>query len=321
MNLPATRRSCGNGSLVNALSQVLPCFALGALFFGCSSDTPAIPNARALDAGVRDSAVAADSAAGAVDSAVSIPSSAGSGGIACTSPRTVSGHTVCSGSGAGSQFRFVAPTAQANTDPLDLVVYIHGDGARAYTSDSALKALLPWADDHHAIALAVLAPNGCAWWQKPTQTNCSDGVQPDPDTTGVNADTLKSVLDAFRAHYNIRLDRTFFYGASGGSIFLTNSFFRRFGDTYPGAYALNCGGTKPALPFTWDTKDATRRGATKMFFTYGDLDFLKSEIELAIPYFKNAGFPVDTQIVPGAEHCAFDAHGRAVEVFRAFLGE
>ena len=308
---------------VNATSRILACTSFAALcglFVACSSDANQLsPN----DAGTKDSGLAdatANTTDASTDGSVAVLSSEGTGGISCASTRTVSNRTVCVNTLGGSEFRFVEPATPATT-PRDLVVYVHGDGARAFTSDGAIKALLPWSDAHEAITVAVLAPNGCAWWQKPTQTNCTEGATPDPDTAGVNADTLKSVLDSFRAHYNIRLARTFFYGASGGSIFLTDSFFRRFGNGYPGAYALNCGGTKPALAFAWDTKDAALRGGTKMFFTYGDKDFLKSDIEAAIPFFTNSGFPVDTRVIPNAEHCAFDGHGRAAEVFSAYLGE
>lgn len=280
----------------------------------CTTET--IIQARS-DAGVRrDASSPIDPIADASPDAVSRVSG-GSGGIACASTRNASGRTVCVSSAGGSEFRFVAPPS--GTTSLGLLVYVHGDGARAYASDGALKALLPWADAHNAIAVAVLAPNACAWWQKPSQVNCSEGAAPDPDTTGVNADALKAVLDTFRARYDVVLDQTFFYGASGGSIFLTQSFLRRYGDAYPGAYALNCGGAKPTLPFTWDAGEASRRGSTKLFFTYGDKDFLKSEIEIAVPFFQATGFPIDTRIVPNAEHCAFDAHGRAVEVFDAYV--
>ncbi len=45
------------------------------------------------------------------------------------------------------------------------------------------------------------------------------------------------------------------------------------------------------------------------------MDFLKPDIELAIPFFMTAGFPTDQKVIANAQHCAFDAHGRAVEVF------
>jgi hypothetical protein len=247
------------------------------------------------------------------------PSSGGKGGLDCTSTRTLGDRKVCVSSAGGSEFRVIEPVPGPGA--LRIAVYVHGDGARAYVNDGAMRALLPWADAHHALVVAVLAPNACAWWQKATQTDCSDAATPDPDGAGANADALKAVLDQVRSRHDVRLDASFFYGASGGSVFLSKSFLRRFGDAYPGAYALNCGGEKAELAFAWDANDAKARGATKLFFTYGDLDFLKPDIERAIPFYEGLGFPIDRQIIPGAEHCAFDAHGRAVAVFGAFLGE
>lgn len=260
-----------------------------------------------LDAGVPEAAPTAP------------PSSGGKGGLDCSSTRTLGDRKVCVASAGGSEFRVIEPVPGAG--PLRMAVYLHGDGARAYVNDGAMRALLPWADAHHALVVAVLAPNACAWWQKASQTDCSDTATPDPDGAGANADALDAALKLVRSRYDVRVDATFFYGASGGSVFLSKTFLRRFGNAYPGAYALNCGGEKADLPFAWDASDAKARGSSKLFFTYGDLDFLKPDIERAIPFYQGLGFPIDRQIVAGAEHCAFDAHGRAVAVFTAFLAE
>lgn len=282
-----------------------------ACLVACSSSGAAATDS---DAGAPERDAAALDAAPAAP-----PSSGGKGGLDCASTRTLGDRKVCVASAGGSEFRVIEPAA--GPGPLRLAVYLHGDGARAYVNDGAMRALLPWADAHHALVVAVLAPNACAWWQKATQTDCSDTATADPDVAGANADALKAVLDQVRSRFDVRLDASFFYGASGGSVFLSKSFLRRFGSVYPGAYALNCGGEKADLPFAWDANDPKARGSSKLFFTYGDLDFLKPDIERAIPFYEGLGFPIDRQIIPGAEHCAFDAHGRAVAVFGAFLGE
>jgi hypothetical protein len=64
-----------------------------------------------------------------------------------------------------------------------------------------------------------------------------------------------------------------------------------------------------------------KRGPTRLYFTYGDLDFLRSDIEVAIPYFAGLGFPTDSVMLTATEHCAFDTNGRAQAVFSAALGE
>ncbi len=290
-------------------------FAVSLVFLvACASADATDRTAPTTDAG------GAETDGGVLDAASATPlGSGGKGGVDCTSTRTLGDRKVCVASAGGSELRIVEPVTAPG--PLRLAVYVHGDGARAYVNDGAMRAMLPWADAHHALVVPVLAPNACAWWQKATQTDCSDTATPDPDTTGANAEALDAVLRLVRSRYDVRLDATFFYGASGGSVFLSKSFLRRFGNTYPGAYALNCGGEKADLPFAWDPSDAKARGSSKLFFSYGDLDFLKPDIERAMPFYEGLGFPIDRHVIAGAEHCAFDAHGRAVAVFSAFLGE
>lgn len=268
-----------------------------------------------------DSAVRPDAsdAGDASDARPTEGSTKGSGGITCSSRGDLGGgRSFCNATFGGSDVKLAEPVG--GSGPFKIVAYLHGDGAAAYTSNSAMKALLPWADAHHAIVLSVLSPNKCAWWQAPTQTDCSGAVTV-ADADGLNADAFRAVVDAVRAAYDVTLGNAFYYGSSGGSVFLTLSFLRKFGDVYPGIYALNCGGEKPAKPILWDTSNPAKRAGTRLYFTYGDLDFLKGDIEVAIPFFGGLGFPTDTKIIPGAEHCAFDAHGRAVEVFKAALGE
>jgi len=36
-----------------------------------------------------------------------------------------------------------------------------------------------------------------------------------------------------------------------------------------------------------------------------------------VAWFGDAGFPVDTRVVAGAQHCAFDHLGRTIEVWSA----
>ncbi len=276
----------------------------------------------ASDAGNPDSASDAgnpDSASDAGDAAVRT-STGGSGGVACTRTGTLaSGRTYCVGVLGGSEFKLELPPAP--TGPLRLVAFLHGDGAVAYLDDSTMEALVPWADAHGAAVLAVKSPNACAWWQHPTQTDCTPTAPFMPDLDGLNADALRAVLDGVRAGYDVTLGPAFYYGSSGGSVFLTRSFLRRFGDRYPGYYALNCGGEKSPKSFEWDVMNPAKRGPTRLYFTYGDLDFLRSDIEVAIPYFAGLGFPTDSVMLTATEHCAFDTNGRAQAVFSAALGE
>lgn len=309
--------------MLRTLRRLAPLLAL--LAAGCSeaSPTASMEDASAPQTpdagGVADAAPAEDASQDAAPLPVVYGSSKGSGGITCTTTVDLGGgRSYCKAKISGVELRFASAPAAA-TGPSRLVIYVHGDGARAYTSDGAMKALLPWADAHQARVLAVLAPNGCAWWQTPTHDCATTTEEPD---TGANATAFEAVLQALRGGYDIADGPTFYYGSSGGSIFLSKLFFPRFGKTYPGAYAMNCGGeVPPASAYSWDPKDARSRGETKFWFTYGDQDFLKDAAHATAGYFLSLGFPTDEKIIPGATHCAFDAHGRSKEVFSAYLGE
>lgn len=243
-------------------------------------------------------------------------SSGGTGGLACASRGRLPGQRAyCLAAAGGAELKLAEPLG--GTGPLRLAIYVHGDGAGAYRSDSAMKALLPWADANHALFVSVLAPNRCSWWQRPTQTICREDAPPDSDVEGVNADALVAVIEAVRAAYDVVDGPLFYYGSSGGSVFLTRSFLRRFGDRYPGIFALNCGGEAAALPFAWPVGEAAARGKTRLVYTYGDRDYLAPTIEAAIPFFAGLGFPTELKVIAGAEHCAFDGHGRAAEVWTA----
>ncbi len=268
----------------------------------------------------------ADAEAPRVDAADAAPdapppnSTRGRGGVPCSSRGDLgAGRTYCVSAEGGSEYKLAEPSA--GSGPLRLALFVHGDRAEDHRSDAAMRALLPWADAHRALFVSVLSPNKCAWWQLPTQTDCTDQGPLEPDVEGLNADALRAVIDRIRAGFDVTFGPMFYYGASGGSVFLTKAFLRRFGDLYPGAYALNCGGEKPDRPVAWPTSDPQRRGPTKLFFTYGERDFLKADIEVAIPFFAGLGLPTDTKVIAGAEHCAFDTHGRTAEVWSAFLGE
>jgi hypothetical protein len=247
-------------------------------------------------------------------------SSKGTGGLVCSETGSLGGgRTYCVSKINGVELR-LADVAPTENGPVSLAIYVHGDGAAAYKSNSAIKAILPWADLRHVRVVAVLAPNGCAWWQKPTH-DCASAVE-EPDTMNENVVAFEAALAGIRARYDINFDPTFYYGSSGGTIFLAGEFLPRFGNVYPGAFAMNCGGTpQKKSDFTWNPDDAAARGSTKLWFTYGDQDFLKDDEHGSAVFYSGLGFPVDEKIIPDATHCAFDGHGRAMEAWSEFLGE
>jgi len=197
--------------------------------------------------------------------------------------------------------------------PLRLGLYLHGDGAAAHTSNSALKAMINWADSKHGLGVSVLAPNGCSWWQSPAYT-CTGGSVPDDDAA--NATALVAALEAITKAYDVRGDGVRYYGSSGGSIFLTEEWIPLQGAGYPGVFALMCGGVTPRT-YAWDTDNALLVVRNRLWFTYGDQDSLVPDINKSVAAFKSKSFVVTSKVIPNAGHCEFDSHGEAVGIWSA----
>lgn len=213
------------------------------------------------------------------------------------------------------ELKILEPKANASSKPLRLGIYLHGDGAGAHKSGSALRAMITWSDANAGLGVSALAPNGCAWWQTP-EHDCA-ATESDPDDSAANTPALVAALEALAKAYDIRLDGVRYYTSSGGSIFLTDQWIPLQGAKYPGVSAIMCGGIATPRKFAWNTADAAERAKHRLFFTYGDQDFLKTDIEASIAAFEGAKFSVTTKVIPGAEHCVFDAHGEAVGIWSA----
>lgn len=238
-------------------------------------------------------------------------SSGGSGGLACTKTEDLGGgRTACVAKLGSVEVKVVEGKG---TGPLRLALYVHGDGAGAHKSNSALKTMLPWLDAQHGLGVSVLAPNGCAWWQKPSY-DCSGSANA-PDTNAENSKALLEALETLYTKRDIRLDGIAYYGSSGGSIFLTEEWLPLHGDAYSGVFALMCGGKKPRQSFAWDTNDAALVAKVPLFFTYGDQDFLVPEIDEAITALEGKKLSVTKKVIAGAQHCAFNSHAEAVSIW------
>lgn len=241
-------------------------------------------------------------------------SSGGSGGITCDKTLSVSGRAICVATVGAVEIKILAPPPKKA--PVRLGLYVHGDGAGAHKSGSALGAMVAWSDAKPGLAVSVLAPNGCSWWQTPGH-DCATNAE-EPDTRADNAKALLAVVEALLHAYDVRLDGFDYYGSSGGSIFLTDQWLPLHGGTYPGIFALMCGGRAPGRDYTWDVGDASLVARSPLFFTYGDQDFLAEEIEEGMASFDAKRFAVTKKVLPGVAHCAFDAHGEAVGIWQKF---
>ncbi|HSO40695.1 MAG TPA: hypothetical protein VLT33_49555 [Labilithrix sp.] len=288
-----------------------------ALAVACSSDpsgsgapAPAEDASPGPGPGDPDGSTPLIDAAPPIDASVP-PSSGGKGGLSCTSTATVAGRSICTAKVGSVELKILAPKAGAG--PLRLGVYVHGDGAGAHKSGSVLTALAPWADAQRGLVVSFLAPNGCAWWLAPTHDCASN--QTDADVAGANAAALAAAIDAVLKAYDVRSDGVRYYGASGGSIFLTDEWIPLQGGTYPGVFAIMCGGDASTRTYGWDASNAALRARNPLWFTYGDQDFLLTDEKAAVAAFKSKGFAVTEKVLPNKGHCEFDAHGEAASIW------
>ncbi|RKG66441.1 hypothetical protein D7V80_19750 [Corallococcus sp. CA054B] len=251
-------------------------------------------------------------------------SSGGSGKLGCSRTGTVNTDagtlTYCVAQVGATEVKYIEPKQGIVPEPMRLAIYLHGDGASVYNGNNPRSLFTHggWTYGHNTLYVTALAPNKCAWWVRPEYTTCSPDGAPlsERDLEGKNAAELVSLIEALRKGWNIQDGPILFGGSSGGSIQLTSSFLPRYGDRYPGIYALSCGGEKPwSGQMDWDATNAALRGGTKFYFTYGDQDYLLQDIQAAEAYLGGLGFPVNDKVIPGAQHCAFDQVGRVSEVW------
>jgi hypothetical protein len=266
------------------------------------------------DAGAQPSPrVEASADAGADAGAADAPATGSARGLPCSREDDLGGGRRSCLTKVGSvELRIVTPLGGAG--PMRLGLHLHGDGAVAHLDNSALAAMIPWVDAQRGIGVSALAPNGCAWWLKPSYDCASDPSEPDVDAE--NVAPLAAALDAVMVAYDVRTDGLRYYGASGGSIFLTGEWLPLEGARYPGVFAIMCGGSAPR-PFAWDAGDAALRDRSTLAFTYGEADPLLSEIRRSIDALSGKMFAIRETILSGPGHCAFDTHAAAVAIWSA----
>ena len=252
--------------------------------------------------------------------------SRGLGGLTCKSTGKVTVNRVdypyCVVQVGEAELKIVEPRPSAASGPLRLALYLHGDGAGDYTADTALKNQAPWASAHHVLYVAALAPNRCSWWtNRPATVPCvDDATDSERDLEGRSARALARVIDTLRGGWNLR-DDILFGGSSGGAFFLAASFLPRYGDRYHGIYALGCGGEPPWTGhLDWNSADPRRLGRTRLFYKYGTRDPYVADIQRSIVYYQAQAFPLFEEVVPNAEHCAFDHLGWSRDIWARAVG-
>ena len=96
----------------------------------------------------------------------------------------------------------------------------------------------------------------------------------------------------------------------------------RYGDRYHGVYALGCGGEPPWTGrLDWDSGDPQRMRGTRLFYKYGTRDPYLTDIQRSIVYYQARAFPLSEEVVPEAEHCAFDHLGWSKDIWARVVNE
>jgi hypothetical protein len=265
------------------------------------------------DADLQDSAQADAAPDARADGAQVEPPDA----LNCTRTGVLSaGRTYCEttlGASAGLSTIVRIADKTVTRGPARLVLFLHADGATGYTDDSAMRALLSWADTNNARVVSALAPNGCSWSQA-LGKSCANSTY-ESDSDGIQANYLDAALTELATRIQLANAPIFVESVSGGSIFVSYSFFPKFGNKYPGRYAINCGGVGNPLMLSF--APASILSTTRFDFTYGDQDFLRFDAHASTLYYQSKGFDVREAILPGIGHCLFDVHARAAQVFSA----
>ncbi|WP_434385043.1 hypothetical protein [Melittangium boletus] len=253
-------------------------------------------------------------------------SSRGSGKLPCARTGSLASggqtYAYCVAEVAGVELKIFEPVAASPEAPLHLAVYLHGDGARTYTNDTAPRAHAPWAATHGTLYIAARALNGCAWWTRPSLTSCTDEAPPsERDLEGAGAAALVKVIEEVRAGWDILNDAPLLLGgSSGGSVFLTASFLPRYGQRYPAVYALACGGEASWTgALAWNPAQPGALGPTKLVYTYGTKDDYLADIEASVAFYRERAFPLTETRLPDLGHCAFDHVGGVKDVWNAAL--
>jgi hypothetical protein len=193
--------------------------------------------------------------------------------------------------GAG-RYKIEVPADIGPSRPYGLHIHLHGDGGGGFDSFPNRRL----AND--LIGVAVRAP-----MTRNPQWGRSLGVE--------HANYLDGLIqNEILRKYNIRTDRIYFSGVSGGAYFLTGHFIPLFGQKYRSGALILCGGMPPQIAFP----DQNSLKDIRMHFitTGGERSDITANIDQSLaayrPMYAQAGAPtmLTNETVGVAGHCEFD---------------
>jgi hypothetical protein len=173
--------------------------------------------------------------------------------------------------------------------------------------------VLDWAQARDIVVSALLSP--VAYNGDPPQDRSFGALNQTSDTRNIG-DAIQGMVAAF----GVSPTGLLVWSTSGGSWFLTSSFFPVLGAEFQGLFAISCGGSTFRFSYAWDPA-ALPATATKLnlWFNYGSLDFLAPGVEDSRDHYLAQGFVVSETRHEGASHCAHDIVSPTLSFWQANL--
>lgn len=184
--------------------------------------------------------------------------------------------------------------------PTYLAFYLHGDEGNYLRFKSASNRTTKFVKQNGWVFVAPQSPNnGDSWWS---------------NWQGDHNQALAQVFKEMFTKYNLCHGAIFGSSLSGGSTYYVRNFFPNKGGEYPAYTTLICGGVMPGKE---DRPKVVTLGQdpavverSSFEFVYGSEDFLYENIQKVSAFYKEAGFEVTKNELPGVDHCLpdFDSH-------------
>jgi hypothetical protein len=231
--------------------------------------------------------------------------------VPCDKPFTAGSSKGCETTLEGMRVKFF-PLAKGDR-PTHLAIYFHGDTANDFDANY-FDGIVEWARPKKILvfaarSIAETSSPGEApwvvWWG-------ADAAQ----TAGMGR-----IVQRFADGYGAPSENILYWGASGGSIYLTAKWLPAMGGKYPGVMVNNCGGSEPRIKAAWDYASATLRDKVAIYFNYGSSDFLAEDVDAAFTFFTTENFKAERLIHPGLDHCnlGIDIEGFTKKYFEKHL--
>lgn len=228
-------------------------------------------------------------------------------GLECTKPSTYNKVKFCETTVEGVAIKFVP--LEGDIKPSGLAIYMHGDTAADWYKPFVVTPFVEWAKKKNVL---LVLTRSTTRYDGDAESEYSYGAAQPED-----ARKLEKALTKIIAAYKTPSDNLLYFGTSGGPWFMSYAWIPMMAGKFPGLFALSCGGSQAWQKFAWDNKDTKLTSKIKIFYNFGDQDFLAANQENSLKHFNAAGIVTTKKVYPGAKHCAHDVYNATVAFWEA----